>query len=450
MFSNLGNRLGDIFDRLRKRGALNEADVEAALREVRVALLEADVALPVVRDFIAQVKENAVGQEVLKSITPGQMVVKIVYDQLVATLGAQGVELNLSATPPVAMMIVGLQGSGKTTSAAKIARLLSIKKRKKVLMASVDVYRPAAREQLRILGRQAGVETLAIVENERPLDIARRASEKARLEGYDVLLIDTAGRLHVDDDLMKELVELRTVLNPVETLLVADAMTGQDAVNIAKTFHERVALTGIVLTRIDGDARGGAALSVRHITGCPIKFVGVGERIEQIEEFHPDRIASRILDMGDVLSLVEKAAETISQEEAEKLAKKMSKGQFDMNDLADQLRQISRMGGLGGLMGMLPGINKFKNQIQQAGIDEKMIARQLAMIHSMTQVERRNPRILNGSRRKRIAKGSGTTVTDVNRLLHQFQGMQDMMKRMNKLGEKGLKRQGLRGLLGRG
>lgn len=450
MFSSLGNRLGDIFDRLRKRGALNEADVEAALREVRVALLEADVALPVVRDFIAQVKENAVGQEVLKSITPGQMVVKIVYDQLVATLGAQGVELNLSATPPVAMMIVGLQGSGKTTSAAKIARLLSIKKRKKVLMASVDVYRPAAREQLRILGRQAGVETLAIIENERPLDIARRASEKARLEGYDVLLIDTAGRLHVDDDLMKELVELRAVLNPVETLLVADAMTGQDAVNIAKTFHERVALTGIVLTRIDGDARGGAALSVRHITGCPIKFMGVGERIEQIEEFHPDRIASRILDMGDVLSLVEKAAETINQEEAEKLAKKMSKGQFDMNDLADQLRQISRMGGLGGLMSMLPGINKFKNQIQQAGIDEKMIARQLAMIHSMTQVERRNPRILNGSRRKRIAKGSGTTVTDVNRLLHQFQGMQDMMKRMNKLGEKGLKRQGLRGLLGRG
>lgn len=450
MFSNLGNRLGDIFDRLRKRGALNEVDVEAALRDVRVALLEADVALPVVRDFIAQVKENAVGQEVLKSITPGQMVVKIVYDQLVATLGAQGVELNLSATPPVAMMIVGLQGSGKTTSAAKIARLLSIKKRKKVLMASVDVYRPAAREQLRILGRQAGVETLAIIENERPLDIARRASEKARLEGYDVLLIDTAGRLHVDDDLMKELVELRAVLNPVETLLVADAMTGQDAVNIAKTFHERVALTGIMLTRIDGDARGGAALSVRHITGCPIKFMGVGERIEQIEEFHPDRIASRILDMGDVLSLVEKAAETINQEEAEKLAKRMSKGQFDMNDLADQLRQISRMGGLGGLMSMLPGINKFKNQIQQAGIDEKMIARQLAMIHSMTQVERRNPRILNGSRRKRIAKGSGTTVTDVNRLLHQFQGMQDMMKRMNKLGEKGLKRQGLRGLLGRG
>ena len=449
MFSNLGNRLGDIFDRLRKRGALNEADVEAALREVRVALLEADVALPVVKDFIAQVKENAVGQEVLKSITPGQMVVKIVYDQLVATLGAQGVELNLSATPPVAMMIVGLQGSGKTTSAAKIARLLSIKKRKKVLMASVDVYRPAAREQLRILGRQAGVETLAIVENEKPLDIARRASEKARLEGYDILLIDTAGRLHVDEDLMKELVELRTVLNPVETLLVADAMTGQDAVNIAKTFHERGALTGIVLTRIDGDARGGAALSVRHITGCPIKFVGVGERIEQIEEFHPDRIASRILDMGDVLSLVEKAAETISQEEAEKLAKKMRKGQFDMNDLADQLRQISRMGGLGGLMSMLPGINKFKNQIQQAGIDEKMIARQLAMIHSMTQVERRNPRILNGSRRKRIAKGSGTTVTDVNRLLKQFQDMQDMMKRMNKLGEKGLKRQGLRGLLGR-
>ena len=449
MFSNLGNRLSDIFDRLRKRGALSEADVDTALREVRVALLEADVALPVVKDFITRVKEDSVGQEVLKSITPGQMVVKIVYDQLVAALGTQGVDLNLSVTPPAAIMIVGLQGSGKTTSAVKLARLLSTKRRKKVLMASVDVYRPAAREQLKILGEQAGVKTLDIIENEKPLDIARRASEKARLEGYDVLLIDTAGRLHVDDDLMRELLQLRAVLNPVETLFVADAMTGQDAVNIAKIFHEQVVLTGIMLTRIDGDARGGVALSVRHVTGCPIKFMGVGERIEQIEEFHPDRVASRILDMGDVLSLVEKAAETIKQEEAEKLAQKMSRGQFDMNDLADQLRQISKMGGLGGLMSMLPGINKFKNQVQQAGIDEKMIARQLAVIYSMTHAERRNPKVLNGSRRKRIAHGSGTTVNDVNRLLHQFQSMQDMMKRMNKLGEKGLKRQGLRGLLGR-
>jgi signal recognition particle subunit SRP54 len=449
MFSSLGNRLGDIFDRLRKRGALTEADVETALREVRVALLEADVALPVVKDFITHVKERAIGQEVLKSITPGQMVVKIVYDQMVTTLGGEGAEINLLATPPVTMMIVGLQGSGKTTSTAKVARLLSTKKRKKVLMASVDVYRPAAREQLKILGQEAHVDTLPIIDHEKPLEIVKRGYEKARLEGYDVFMVDTAGRLHIDDALMEELVQLRNVLKPTETLFVADAMTGQDAANVAKTFHERVGLTGVVLTRVDGDARGGAALSVRHITGCPVKLMGMGERIEQIEEFHPDRIASRILDMGDVLTLVEKAAETIDREEAEKLAQKMGKGQFDMNDLANQLRQVTKMGGLGGLMGMLPGINKYKNQIQQAGIDEKMISRQLAVINSMTQVERKNPKVLNGSRRKRIATGSGTTVTDVNRLLKQFQDMQDMMKRMNKLGEKGLKRQGLRGLLGR-
>ena len=449
MFSSLGNRLGGIFDRLRKRGALTEADVETALREVRVALLEADVALPVVKDFITHVKERAIGQEVLKSITPGQMVVKIVYDQMVATLGGEGAEINLLATPPVTMMIVGLQGSGKTTSTAKVARLLSTKKRKKVLMASVDVYRPAAREQLKILGQEAHVDTLPIIDHEKPLEIVKRGYEKARLEGYDVFIVDTAGRLHIDDALMEELVQLRNVLKPTETLFVADAMTGQDAANVAKTFHERVGLTGVVLTRVDGDARGGAALSVRHITGCPVKLMGMGERIEQIEEFHPDRIASRILDMGDVLTLVEKAAETIDREEAEKLAQKMGKGQFDMNDLANQLRQVTKMGGLGGLMGMLPGINKYKNQIQQAGIDEKMISRQLAVINSMTQVERKNPKVLNGSRRKRIATGSGTTVTDVNRLLKQFQDMQDMMKRMNKLGEKGLKRQGLRGLLGR-
>jgi signal recognition particle subunit SRP54 len=449
MFSSLGNRLGGIFDRLRKRGALTEADVETALREVRVALLEADVALPVVKDFITHVKERAIGQEVLKSITPGQMVVKIVYDQMVATLGGEGAEINLLATPPVTMMIVGLQGSGKTTSTAKVARLLSTKKRKKVLMASVDVYRPAAREQLKILGQEAHVDTLPIIDHEKPLEIVKRGYEKARLEGYDVFIVDTAGRLHIDDALMEELVQLRNVLKPTETLFVADAMTGQDAANVAKTFHERVGLSGVVLTRVDGDARGGAALSVRHITGCPVKLMGMGERIEQIEEFHPDRIASRILDMGDVLTLVEKAAETIDREEAEKLAQKMGKGQFDMNDLANQLRQVTKMGGLGGLMGMLPGINKYKNQIQQAGIDEKMISRQLAVINSMTQVERKNPKVLNGSRRKRIATGSGTTVTDVNRLLKQFQDMQDMMKRMNKLGEKGLKRQGLRGLLGR-
>jgi len=326
MFSSLGNRLGDIFDRLRKRGALTEADVETALREVRVALLEADVALSVVKDFITHVKERAIGQEVLKSITPGQMVVKIVYDQMVATLGGEGAEINLLATPPVTMMIVGLQGSGKTTSTAKVARLLSTKKRKKVLMASVDVYRPAAREQLKILGQEAHVDTLPIIDHEKPLEIVKRGYEKARLEGYDVFMVDTAGRLHIDDALMEELVQLRNVLKPTETLFVADAMTGQDAANVAKTFHERVGLTGVVLTRVDGDARGGAALSVRHITGCPVKLMGMGERIEQIEEFHPDRIASRILDMGDVLTLVEKAAETIDREEAEKLAQKNGQG----------------------------------------------------------------------------------------------------------------------------
>ncbi|MGI4851249.1 MAG: signal recognition particle protein [Janthinobacterium lividum] len=449
MFSNLGNRLGDIFDKLRKRGALSEVDVEQALREVQKALLEADVALPVVKEFIKAVKEKAIGQEVLRSITPGQMVVKIVHDQLIQTLGQESVDINLAASPVAVVMLVGLQGSGKTTSCAKIARFISLKKRKKVMMASVDVYRPAAQAQLEILGKQAGVDTLPIVQDQQPLDIVKRAHEAARLQGYDVLMIDTAGRLHIDDTLMAELQNLRAFLNPTEVLFVADSMTGQDAVHTAKAFQDQIRLTGVVLTRVDGDARGGAALSIRQITGCPIKFVGVGERIEQLEEFHPDRIASRILDMGDVLSLVEKAVETIDQEESLKLAQKMAKSQFDMEDLAQQLRQISKMGGLGGLMGMLPGINKIKNQIQQAGIDEKMIARQLAIIGSMTLKERRNPKILNGSCRKRIAMGAGVDVPDVNRLMKQYNDMCDMMKRMNKLGQKGFKRQGLRGLFGR-
>ena len=449
MFSNLGNRLGDIFDKLRKRGALSEVDVEQALREVQKALLEADVALPVVKEFIKAVKEKAIGQEILRSITPGQMVVKIVHDQLIETLGQENVDINLAASPVAVVMLVGLQGSGKTTSCAKIARFVSLKKRKKVMMASVDVYRPAAQAQLEILGKQAGVDTLPIVQDQQPLDIVKRAYEAARLQGYDVLMIDTAGRLHIDDTLMAELQNLRAFLNPTEVLFVADSMTGQDAVHTAKAFQDQVGLTGVVLTRVDGDARGGAALSIRHITGCPIKFVGVGERIEQLEEFHPDRIASRILDMGDVLSLVEKAVEIIDQEESLKLAQKMAKSQFDMEDLAQQLRQISKMGGLGGLMGMLPGINKMKDQIQQAGINEKMIARQLAIIGSMTLKERRNPKILNGSCRKRIAMGAGVDVPDVNRLMKQYNDMCDMMKRMNKLGQKGFKRQGLRGLFGR-
>lgn len=439
----------EIFDKLKKRGALSEADVEAALREIRVALLEADVALPVVKDFVNQVKERAVGQEVIKSITPGQMVVKIVHDQLVSILGSENVALDLATNPPAVMMVVGLQGSGKTTSTAKIARFLKAKKNKKILMASVDIYRPAAREQLEILGRQVEIDTLEIIEKEKPLEIVKRAYNKAKLEGYDILLLDTAGRLHVDEELMEELTALKKAVNPIETLLVADAMTGQDAVNIARNFQEKVGLTGIVLTRVDGDGRGGAALSIKAITGCPIKLLGIGEHLDQIEEFHPERIAGRILDMGDVLSLVEKAVETIDREEAEKLAHKAGKGEFDLDDLASQLRQVSKMGGMGGLLSMLPGMGKMKERIQDAGLSDQLVKRQLAIISSMTIKERRNYKLLNGSRRKRIAGGSGTTVADVNRLLKQFQDMRDMMKRMSKVGEKGLKRQGLRGLLGK-
>lgn len=449
MFNNLSQKLGEIFDKLKKRGALSEADVEAALREIRVALLEADVALPVVKDFVNQVKERAVGQEVIKSITPGQMVVKIVHDQLVSILGSENVALDLATNPPAVMMVVGLQGSGKTTSTAKIARFLKAKKNKKILMASVDIYRPAAREQLEILGRQVEIDTLEIIEKEKPLEIVKRAYNKAKLEGYDILLLDTAGRLHVDEELMEELTALKKAVNPIETLLVADAMTGQDAVNIARNFQEKVGLTGIVLTRVDGDGRGGAALSIKAITGCPIKLLGIGEHLDQIEEFHPERIAGRILDMGDVLSLVEKAVETIDREEAEKLAHKAGKGEFDLDDLASQLRQVSKMGGMGGLLSMLPGMGKMKERIQDAGLSDQLVKRQLAIISSMTIKERRNYKLLNGSRRKRIAGGSGTTVADVNRLLKQFQDMRDMMKRMSKVGEKGLKRQGLRGLLGK-
>lgn len=449
MFNNLSQKLGEIFDKLKKRGALSEADVEAALREIRIALLEADVALPVVKDFINQVKERAVGREVIKSITPGQMVVKIVHEQLINVLGNENVALNLATNPPAVMMVVGLQGSGKTTSTAKIARFLKTKKNKKVLMASVDIYRPAAREQLEILGHQVEVDTLEIIEKEKPLEIVKRAYNKAKIEGYDVLLLDTAGRLHIDAELMEELTVLKKAVNPIETLLVADAMTGQDAVNIARNFQEKIGLSGLVLTRIDGDGRGGAALSIKAVTGCPIKLLGVGEHLDQIEEFHPERIAGRILDMGDVLSLVEKAVETIDREEAEKLAQKAGKGEFDLDDLASQLRQVSKMGGMGGLLSMLPGIGKIKERIQDAGISDQLVKRQLAIISSMTLKERRNYKLLNGSRRRRIAAGSGTAVVDVNRLLKQFQDMRDMMKRMSKVGEKGLKRQGLRGLLGK-
>jgi signal recognition particle subunit SRP54 len=446
VFESLSKRLGDIFDRLKRRGALSEDDVAAVAREIRIALLEADVALPVVKEFIESIKQRAVGQEVIKSVTPAQMVVKIVHDHLIEILGSQESNLNLNSTPPVVIMMAGLQGSGKTTTTGKLAHFLTNKYRKKVLMASTDIYRPAAREQLEVLGQQTKITTLPIKEKEKPLAIAKRAHEMARLEGYDVLLLDTAGRLHIDEELMDELADIKKALKPTEILLVADAMTGQDAVNIAKSFHEKLDLTGIILTRVDGDARGGAALSMRQVTGCPIKFVGLGERVEQFDIFYPDRIASRILDMGDVVTLVEKAAETIDREEAEKLAKKVEKGSFDLDDFASQIKQISKMGGMSGIMNLLPGMGKFKDKIEEAGIDDNLIKRQLAIIHSMTLKERKFYKILNASRRKRIAQGSGTTVQDVNRLLKQYQDMLNVMKRFKKIGKKGFLRQGLKGL----
>jgi signal recognition particle subunit SRP54 len=442
MFDSLTSRLGDVLDRLKRRGALKEQDVEAALREVRVALLEADVALPVVRDLVAKVKEKAVGRDVLKSITPGQMVVKIVHDTLVDTLGGEGEQVMLPADPPGAILMVGLQGSGKTTTTAKLALRLKQRDHKKVLMASLDVARPAAQEQLKILGEQAEVATLPVVAGQRPVEIARRAMEAARFGGYDVVLLDTAGRLHIDETLMDEVAAVRDASMPLETLLVADAMTGQDAVNVAKTFHERVGLTGIVLTRVDGDARGGAALSMRAVTGCPIKLLGVGEKLDALEAFHPDRVAGRILGMGDVVSLVEKVAETVEIEQAEKLAAKLAKGEMDLNDLADQLRQLRKMGGVSGLMGLLPGVAKVKSQMAQANIDESIVKRQEAIIQSMTPQERRRPQIIQASRKRRIATGSGTSVPDVNKLLKQFMTMNKMMKKVGKLGKKGLMRGG--------
>ena len=452
MFDGLSGRLGEIFNRLRKRGALTEADVNAALREVRIALLEADVALPVVKDFINRVKERAIGQEVLRSVTPGQQVIKIVHDNLVEMLSggpdkAGAESLNLKAVPPVPVLLVGLQGSGKTTTAAKIALWLKKRENKKVLMASLDVRRPAAQEQLKVLGEQAGVATLPIVKGQQPVAIARRALEIGRLEGFDVILLDTAGRLAIDEELMAEVAAVRDAAMPAETLLVADAMTGQDAVNVADNFHRKVGLTGIVLTRVDGDARGGAALSMRAVTGQPIKLIGVGEKIDALEPFHPDRIAGRILGMGDVVSLVEKAAETIERDEAEKLAAKLQKGTFDLEDMASQFRQMRKMGGMSGLLNMLPGVANMKNQLKDANIDDGLLKRQEAIIMSMTPTERRNPKIIHASRKRRIATGSGTTVQEVNKVLKQHQQMSEMMKRMKKLGKKGMMRGGLQGML---
>jgi signal recognition particle subunit SRP54 len=428
MFDNLSEKLSGILDRLTGRGALSAADVDAASREVRRALLEADVALEVVRGFVEKLRERAVGVEIIKSVKPGQMVVKIVHDELVAMLGANAEPIDLNAPAPVPVMMVGLQGSGKTTTTAKIAKRLTEQMRRKVLMASLDTRRPAAMEQLAVLGQQVGVDTLPIVAGQSPVQIARRAIEAGRLGGYDAVLLDTAGRITLDEAMMAEAADVERAVNPHEVLLVADALTGQDAVNLARAFNERVGLTGIVLTRVDGDGRGGAALSMRAVTGKPIKLIGTGEKMDALEDFHPARIADRILGMGDIVSLVERAAATIDAEKAARTAERMRKGAFDLNDLREQLGQMQRMGGIGGLMGMLPGIAKMKNQLAAANVNENMLKHQVAIIDSMTPKERRNPDILKASRKKRIAAGSGTKVEEINKLLKMHRTMADMMK----------------------
>ena len=452
MFDSLSDRLGNVFDSLRGRGALKEDDVRAAMREVRIALLEADVALPVVRRFIDKVTEAAIGTEVLRSVTPGQQVVKIVNDALVEMLGgedgdgAAAAKLDLEAKPPVVIMMVGLQGSGKTTSTAKIAKRLKETEGKKVMMASLDVNRPAAQEQLAVLGEQAGVATLPIIAGQQPVDIANRALSAAKLQSFDVLMLDTAGRLHVDEALMAEMKAVASVSAPKEVLLVVDSLTGQDAVNVAQSFTGEVPLTGVVLTRMDGDARGGAALSMRAVTGKPIKFAGTGEKLDAIEPFVPSRVANRILGMGDIVSMVEKAAASVKEEDAERLAKKMAAGKFDLDDLRMQLQQMTKMGGLGMIAQMMPGMKKAKQAMQSSGMDDRVLLRMDAIISSMTPKERANPALLNAKRKKRVAAGSGTQVQDVNKVLKMHQEMSKAMKQIKKMG--GLK--GLGALFGKG
>jgi signal recognition particle subunit SRP54 len=434
MFDSLSGKFSEVFDKLRRRGSLSESDVTEALREIRLALLDADVALPVVKDFINEIRVKAVGAEVLRSVSPGQMVVKIVNDALIAALGTTAVPINLSAPAPIPILMVGLQGSGKTTTSAKLALRLRSKERRKILLASLDTQRPAAQLQLEQLAARAEVTSLPIIPGQTPLQIAQRAMDTARREVYDVVILDTAGRLSIDTALMDEVKSIRFAVNPVETLLVVDAMTGQDAVTTATAFNEALGITGIVMTRLDGDSRGGAALSMRAITGAPIKLTGTGEKLDALDNFDPERIAGRILGMGDIVGLVERAAETLDQAEAEKLAKKMAKGKFDLEDYAAQLKQIAKMGSLSGIMGMLPGIGKIKQQLADANLETTVFKRQAAIIGSMTKAERRNPDLLKASRKKRIAAGSGTSVQDVNKLLKQFDDMSTMMKRMNKMG----------------
>ncbi|MEL6620394.1 MAG: signal recognition particle protein [Pseudomonadota bacterium] len=450
MFENLSERLSGVFDRLTKQGALSEDDVKTALREVRVALLEADVSLPVARDFVKRVQEAATGQAVTKSVTPGQQVVKIVHDALVETLKGEGEPGALKIdSPPAPILMVGLQGGGKTTTTAKLAKRLTEKEGKRVLMASLDVNRPAAMEQLAILGTQIGVDTLPIVKGEDPVAIAKRARTQASMGGYDVYMLDTAGRLSIDEELMTQVEQVRDVATPRETLLVVDGLTGQDAVNTAQNFDDRIGISGVVLTRMDGDGRGGAALSMRAVTGKPIKFVGLGEKMDALETFEPERIAGRILGMGDIVSLVEKAQETIEAEQAEKMMRRMAKGQFNMNDLRMQLEQMLKMGGMEGMMGMMPGMGKMAKQVQDAGFDDKVLRQQIAMIQSMTKKERAAPQILQASRKKRIARGSGMEVSDLNKLLKMHRQMSDMMKKLGK-GKGGMMKKAMQAMMGKG
>jgi len=451
MFENLSERLSGVFDRLTKQGALSEEDVKTALREVRVALLEADVSLPVARDFVKKVQEQATGQAVTKSVTPGQQVVKIVHDALVDVLQGEGDPGALKIdNPPAPILMVGLQGSGKTTTTAKLAKRLTEKEGKRVLMASLDTNRPAAMEQLAILGTQIGVDTLPIVKGEDPVAIAKRAKTQAALGGYDVYMLDTAGRLHIDQELIQQAADVRDVANPRETLLVVDGLTGQDAVNVATEFDDKIGVTGVVLTRMDGDGRGGAALSMRAVTGKPIRFVGLGEKMDALETFEPDRIAGRILGMGDIVALVEKAQETIEAEQAEKMMRRMVKGQFNMNDLKMQLEQMLKMGGMEGMMSMMPGMGKMAKQVEEAGFDDKIIRRQIALIQSMTKKERANPKLLQASRKKRIAAGAGLEVSDLNKLLKMQRQMGDMMKKIGKMGKGKMLKQAMSGMFGKG
>lgn len=436
MFDNLTDKLGSIFSKITSRGVLNEKDIDEAMREIRVALLEADVALPVVKEFIAKVKEQALGEKVIRSIQPGQMVVKIVHEELIKVLGSDESGLNFNVVPPAVVLMAGLQGSGKTTTSAKLAKMLG--KKRKVMLASLDVYRPAAQQQLEQLAQQTGIFSLPIIDGQKPVEIVKRALDVAKKGGFDVLILDSAGRLHIDDELMKELVEVKKLANPAETLLVADAMMGQDACNVAREFNEKLGVSGIVLTRIDGSSRAGAALSMRMVAQVPVKFLGTGEKIDEFEEFHPDRIAGRILGQGDVISLVETAMEKIDREEADKMAQQMMKGKFDLSDLLAQLRQIQKLGSLGGIMSMLPGLSKFKNQIENAGIGDDLIKKQEAIILSMTLKERKMPDIIKASRKKRIAAGAGVEVQDVNKLLKQYEQMAGMMKKFGKGGLGGL------------